>query len=290
VTDLLRHVLALSCLVTSRRVLNVKAEYEFRVLPLAVPVGNEDAARMMEIPSVAMFVDRCRSFRPDFHLTDENARSIADLARRLEGVPLAIELAASRARLLPPATMLSQLTSRLDFLVSHARDAGERHRTMRAALACSCEGLPASLETFFARLSVFRGGWTSEAAAAVCEEPRALDRLQELQERSLVYETEVPGAPGLLRFAMLESIREYGADQLPDEDRQTAEERHARYYRALAEQTVDGAGDGTPADRLQLDVENLRAAQAWFRGRGQEDAVTTLEALLTDLEGDAALG
>jgi predicted ATPase len=139
-----------------------------------------------------MFVDRAQAVRPDFQVTRRNAGAVAVLCEKLEGIPLALELAAARAQVLTSAQMVSQLTRRLDFLVSRRRDIAERHRSLRAAIEWSCRLLSPDLQHFFAALSVFQGGWTAEAAEAVCEEPLALDYLGQLREWSLVVSEERP--------------------------------------------------------------------------------------------------
>src|SRR5262249_22181623 len=141
-------------------------------------------------------LDRARAVRPDLALSDENAAAVAQLCGRLEGLPLAIELAAARTAVASPAQILEQIRERFDFLASRHRDRPERHRTLRAAFDCSYRLLAPELRCFFARLSVFAGGWTHEAAAAICEEPRALDFLEELRECSLVIAEEAPRPPG----------------------------------------------------------------------------------------------
>src|SRR5262249_18254191 len=150
--------------------------------------------------------------RPDFQVTAGNASAMSQLCTRLEGIPLAIELAAARIQVLTPSQMLAQLEKRFDFLVSRRRDATERHRTLYAAIERRVRLLSPELEQSFARLSVFRGGWTADAAEAVCEEPLALNYLAQLLECSLVLaeETEDEG----MRFRMLETLREFGGEQL----------------------------------------------------------------------------
>src|SRR5207248_1392489 len=133
------------------------------------------------VPSVQLFLDRAQAIRPDFQLTPHNAAAVAELCRRLEGLPLALELAASRVWVLTPAQMLARLSERFELLVGRQRDAGSRHRSLRAALEWSYELLSPDLQRFFARLSVFRGGWTVEAAAAVAGDG-GWEELEELRE------------------------------------------------------------------------------------------------------------
>jgi non-specific serine/threonine protein kinase len=178
-----------------------------------------------------LFVSRAQAARPDFALTLRNAEAVARLCQRLEGIPLALELAAAWAQTLTPAQMLDRLEKRFDLLVSRRRDAPGRHATLRATVEWSYRLLPDDLQRFFARLSVFQGGWTLEAAEAVTGEADALRYLTELRERSLVLcaeedpeEEEAPcDAPedmsSAMRFRMLETLREFAAERMDDSTR-----------------------------------------------------------------------
>jgi predicted ATPase len=221
--------------------------------------------------SVQLFIDRAQSAQPDFQVTNANAAAVAALCQRLEGIPLALELAAARIRTLPPAQILAHLEHRLDFLTSQRRDATPRHRTLRAAIGWSYQLLPPELQHFFARLSVFRGGWTLEAAAAICEEPLALDYLTQLQECSLVLADE--GSHGV-RFRMLETLREYAAEQLAPEEQDRLQRHHAEHCLAqTARLETEQDNDQPWRDRLAPDLDNLRAALAWGLAREPEFAV-----------------
>src|SRR5207248_2230302 len=164
VQELLARAPSLQCLVTSRQRLDVAGEREFPVQPLPRPGGAGDwtPEPLLAFESVQLFVDRAQAVKPDFQVTPANAAALAELCDRLEGIPLAVELAAARAQLLTPAQMLDQLSRRFDFLVSRRRDVPERHRTLRGALDWSYQLLYPELQRFFARLSVLRGGWTLE--------------------------------------------------------------------------------------------------------------------------------
>jgi predicted ATPase/DNA-binding SARP family transcriptional activator len=294
VLELLSRLPRALCLVTSRQRLNLAGERECPVGPLPAPPaapgselrapcegrletgpGARSPERLMEFPSIQLFVDRAQAARPDFQITPRNAGAVATLCERLEGVPLALELAAARALLLTPEQMLIQLRERLNFLVSRRRDAPPRHRTLRAAIAWSVEALPDELRRFFARLSVFRGGWTLDAARVVCDgeegknsPSRALDALSELRDRSLIFlevETQVTD-PSELRHRMLESLREFGAEALSSEERTALCRRHAGYYAALAEEAaprLHGPDQAGWLDRLEAEHDNFRAALAW---------------------------
>jgi predicted ATPase len=232
---------------------------------------------------VQLFVDRAQTVRPDFQVTRQNAPAVAALCARLEGIPLAIELAASRAQVLTPKEMLSQLEHRFDFLVSRRRDAAARHRTLRAAIDWSFRLLSPELGRFFARLSVFRGGWTVEAAEAVCAEgmrdegegrreegddgvtnTSSLDLLAQLRECSLVLSEETGEA---MCFRMLETLREYGQEKLAElgEVEQTRR-RHCDWCLRLAAQAEPKLGSGEQGQwlaRLEQEHDNLRAAHLW---------------------------
>jgi predicted ATPase len=213
----------------------------------------------MQFPSVRLFVDRAQAARPDFQVTRANAAAVAGLCVGLEGLALALELAAARAGILSPGKMLAGLESRFDLLVSRRRTEDPRHGSLRAALDWSYELLSPALQRFFRELTVFQGGWTSAAAAAVCDTPRAGEFLEELRESSLVLAEasddmpqraaralETPGqsprpvgsSPSPAdrlpvderRFRLLETLREYGAEQLAPAERVDLERRHAGYF------------------------------------------------------------
>jgi predicted ATPase/DNA-binding SARP family transcriptional activator len=306
VRHLLERVPNLTCLVTSRQRLELAGELEYIVLPLPTPgvgrrvsgVGLEPSVpdtrhpipdTLMQYPGVALFVDRARAARPGFQLTAENAGAVAALCDRLEGLPLAIELAAARADVLTPQQMLARLERRFELLVSHQRDLSARHRSLRAAIEWSYQLLAPALRQFFARLSIFRGGWTLEAAEAVCGEPQGLEYLEQLRECSLVVAEE---SGGEMRYRLLESLREFAAEQLEREERAgrasdepahdgRAQERtdaagelarrHAEFFLQLAEQAI-AASSGAERDlwleRLERDHDNLRGALEWSQTAG----------------------
>jgi predicted ATPase/DNA-binding SARP family transcriptional activator len=259
----------LTLLVTSRRRLDLSGEREFPVAPLPVPVEAEPGARwpssLMNCPSVQLFVDRARAVCLDFRVTEENAAAVAAVCARLEGIPLALELAAARASVLSPAEMVPRLERRFDFLVSGRRDAEARHRTLHAAIDWSYRLLTPELQRFFARLCVFRGGWTLGAAEAVCDEARALEFLEQLRAASLGIAEERGGET---RFRMLETLREFAREQLAPQELAALQRRHAEYYLALAEEgdrELWGPGYEAWTERLTTEHDNLRAALAWSR-------------------------
>jgi predicted ATPase/DNA-binding SARP family transcriptional activator len=268
VRALLERVGTLQCLVTSRRRLDLEGERWLVVPPLAMPNGAESPERLSLYASVELFVDRAQAVQPDFQVTNASAAAVAELCQRLEGIPLAIELAAGRANILSPTQMLAHLEHRLDFLSTRRRDATARHRTLRAAIDWSYELLAPEVQCFFARLSVFRGGWTLEAAEAVCVagEPvlagPALDYLEQLRDCSLII---VAGSGEQVRFRMLETLREYGWEKLQETAESTAVcERHGEFFLRLSERP-SGTVRFSPEwfaylDRLEEEHDNLRAA------------------------------
>jgi predicted ATPase len=228
-------------LVTSREVLHLRAEQQFVVSPLALPalplravLQQIDSNALEENPAVQLFLQRARAVQPDVHLTPDNAATIAEICHRLEGIPLAIELAAPRLKLLSPAALLARLEGRLQVLRGGARDLPERQRTMRATLAWSYELLPPAEQTLFRRLAVFMGDWTLEAAEQVCRgagmlELDMLEGLSSLLDKSLV--SQERDNSGEARFQMLSVLREFGLEQLDAEGEGTAtREAHAAYY------------------------------------------------------------
>jgi predicted ATPase/DNA-binding SARP family transcriptional activator len=266
VRGLLERVSGLRCLVTSRQKLNIEGEHELPVQPLPIPERPGTPERLLEFASVQLLRDRICMVRPDFEVTSENAEAAAELCRSLEGIPLAIELAAARAQVLTPEQMLQELKERFDFLVSRRTDIPARHRTLRSAMDWSFQMLTPELQQFLARLTIFRGGWTLEAARTVCEQPDALNSLELLRERSLIA-VEPQGAE--MRFRMLETVRQYCAEQLKEAERRRARARHVDYFLALAEEAepkLRGQEQVVWMDRLERDLDNLRAAldgQTW---------------------------
>ena len=263
---LLDRVPALMLLVTSRRRLRLPGEYVLPVPPLAFPGDSEELERVLRSESVRMFTDRAQAVRPDFQVTQANAAALATLCRQLEGSPLAIELAAARAGVRTPQMMLDQLgQGRFEILVSRQSGGVRRQSSLWAAIEWSYQLLPPELRQLFARLSVFRGGWTAEAAEVVCGASglRVLDGLEELRESALVL-AEMAGAE--IRFRLSEPLREFGARQLSLQGQADTSRRHAEYYLSLAERAepeLTGARQGEWLDRLERDHDNFRAALDW---------------------------
>ncbi|MCW3054166.1 MAG: transcriptional activator [Chthonomonadales bacterium] len=237
VGELLARTPHLKCLVTSRQKLRLEGEHEFLLAPLPTSGGTRDPQALLRIPSIALFVDRAQMVRPDFQVTAHNAAALAELCDRLEGSPLALELAAAQVQLLSIAHILQQINAnRLDFLATRRRDATSRQRTLRSTLDWSYRLLSEPAQRLLAQVSVFRDGWTLDAAQSVCRlnETDALEMLGLLQDNSLLQvEEEAEG----LRFTMREAVREYAAGQLERMGGQEEiQRRHARYVLALAEE------------------------------------------------------
>ncbi len=273
--SLLGRVPHLTCLVTSRRRLALPGEREILTSPLPLPDETGTAGEIAQSASVRLFTDRAQAGRPDFQITPHNAPAVAALCRTLEGIPLAIELAAARVSALTPAQINERLLSRFEILTSRRGDKGGRHRSLWAALDWSFALLPPDLRVFFARLSVFRGGWTAEAAAAVCGEPRALEFLTQLRERSLALVSEEAGE---MRFRLLETLREFGAEQLGDAETAALPGRHADWYGDLvreAEGQLTRPEQARWLERLEADHDNLRVALAFRLTAGEGSAEDT---------------
>jgi len=277
-----------TALVTSRAALRVRGEREFAVTPLALPAPADgvDPAAVARAPAVALFVERAQAVRPDFVLDDGNVADVAALCRRLDGLPLALELAAARLTLFTPRALLTRLERRLPLLTGGAHDLPAHQRTLRDTLAWSYDLLAPAERTLFRRLAVFVGGCTPEAAAAVCDDgddgasgAGVLAGLASLVEQSLLRRAE--GADEEARVSMLETIREYATEFL-EESGEAAERRrrHAAHYAALAEAATAGAVEERPAatewrgwlGRLEREQGNLRAALAWAGAGAGADA------------------
>jgi len=274
VAELLTASPGLKVLVTSREPLRLRGEHEYPVPPLPVPAAGQVAA--LEQPSryaaVSLFVERAATIRPGFALTSENAAAIAEICVRLDGLPLAIELAAARVRLLTPQAIVGRLDRRLPLLTGGARDLPARQQTLRDTIAWSHDLLDEPERRLFRRLGVFVGGWSLESAHAVCRieqfDVNTLDRLESLVARSLVRQDD--DASGDVRFRMLETIREYALEELEASGELPAlRRRHAEHVLALAEESephIEGSDAERWLDRLQTEHDNIRTALAWSLG------------------------
>ena len=274
----------LKILVTSRAPLRIRSERQFSVSVLPIPdlTCLSDAAAIAQFSAVALFMERAQAVKPDFTLTEANARTIAAICARLDGLPLAIELISARVKLLPPAALLERLSGRLLLQSDGLRDLEPRHRTLNAAIDWSYQLLSTNEQTLFRRLGVFVSGWTLEAAEAVCLENltlNILDGLMSLMDKNLVkQETGTDDAP---RFVMLETIHEYALEQLSASgELETLQWQHANYFVTLAENPDPKftATEGLWWDLLEVEHANLRAALAWCLT--QEDSEIGLRLVL----------
>src|SRR5919202_6702780 len=272
VAELLAVCPDLKILATSRAPLRLRWEHVFPIFPLPLPArdANADVARVAESPAVQLFVERARAAEPGFELTEKNAATLAEVCMRLDGLPLAIELAAARTRVLPPEALLTRLRNRLEVLIDGARDLPVRQRTLREAIGYSYDLLSEDERALFCQLSIFAGGCTVEAAAAIMAEPldevgarpAVLDRLQSLVDKSLLQREQLPG--GEVRFRMLETIREYAQEQLTRAGGVTdLRDRWIDYLLELthrSRQALLGRDQAATLELLDREHDNLRAA------------------------------
>jgi predicted ATPase len=282
VAQILELTPGLKVLATSREPLRVRDERVEPILPLALPdpAPLPDPEHLAQIPAVALFVARACEARPDFALTSENAAPIAELCQRLDGLPLALELAAAVLPLLPPATLLARLERHLPLPSRGARDLPERQQTLRNTIAWSYDLLGEGEQQLFRRLAVFAGGFTLEAVQAVCvfdaqrpasagqdDEGAVLEQVGQLLDKSLVQAQQDAGAEP--RFNMLETIREFASEQLAESSEEAAiQERHARYFLRLVEEAEPHWSSpqwDQWVERLEREDANLRAALAWCK-------------------------
>jgi non-specific serine/threonine protein kinase len=314
VAQLLAACPRLEVLVTSRAALHLSSEQRWPVPPLALPDLRQlpDPRTLSQVDAVALFVRRATAVRPAFRLTPDMAPAVAAICARLDGLPLAIELAAARSTVLPPPALLARLGNRLATLTGGPRDLPARQRTLRATLDWSHELLDAAERALFRRLAVFAGGCSLEAAEAVCgdDAPVAgagsegaaaeaaaaaaaasplrsdgaatlsaadggfLDGLASLVDKHLVLQEELPG--GAPRFRLLETVREYALERLADSGEAAAlRRRHAAYFVALAERAepeLEGARQPEWLARLDREHDNLRAVLRWARAGGDVEA------------------
>jgi predicted ATPase/class 3 adenylate cyclase len=279
VEHLLSRAPGLKIAVTSRSTLSIYGEREFPVPPLRLPktARQPDLEAMTNSEAVLLFADRAAAVRPDFTVTEENAAVVAEICSRLEGLPLAIELAAVRVKVLTPEAILSRLDERLSLLTSGPRSLPERQRTLRGAIDWSYQLLEETEQRLFARLSAFWGGGTLEAIEAVCDsdlDDQVLDLLGSLVDDSLLRRTESPD--GEVRFQMLETIREYATERLDDAPEAAAiRRRHGEYFLELAtraEPHLVGADQKAWLDRFDREHDNIRAALRWSIASGEVQA------------------
>jgi predicted ATPase/DNA-binding CsgD family transcriptional regulator len=292
VAELLASCPTLKVLATSRVTLHIRAEHEFPVAPLTLttPARHMDASNLVASPAATLFIERSRAVRPDFAVTDENASAVAGICSRLDGLPLAIELAAARVKVLTPEALLARLDSRLDLLVGGPRDVPARQRTLRDAIAWSYELLGREERALFRRLAVFVGDISLDAAEAIARNGdgpdlapicSGLEGLASLVDHNLLVQISTAGPP---RFRMLETIREFGVERLEAEGEATLmRRRHAGWYLALAEHAeteLVREDRGTWLDRLETEQDNIRAAIGWSLTQGEAETGLRLAAAL----------
>ena len=270
-------------LVTSRAVLHIQTEHIFPVPPLALPdIAHLPANTALEqYASVALFVQRAQAIQPAFHVTQTNARALAEICVRLDGLPLAIELAAARIRLLPPQALLARLSKSLQVLTSGAQTLPVRQQTLRNTIQWSYDLLDAQEQQLFRLLSIFAGGWTLEAAEAVVQAGRradatslsVLDGIASLLDKSLLLQVALDNEEP--RLIMLETIREFGRECLEAlGEMKATRQAHAEYYLALAEEAETELGGPQLVvwlDRLEREHDNLRTALHWFLEQGRAE-------------------
>jgi predicted ATPase/class 3 adenylate cyclase len=291
VATLLEASLGLRLLVTSRVPLRLRGEREYPLPPLPLPQQEHlPPEALTQYAAVALFLERAQATKPDFVVTAANAPAIAEICTRLDGLPLAIELAAARVKVLPPEVLLSRLAHSLQLLSGGARDLEERQQTMRATIAWSEALLSPEEQALFRYLSVCVGGCSLEAAEAVCVAPEGaeplevdvLEGLSTLVDQSLVKQREEGGEP---RFAMLQVIREYALERLEASGEAASLRRsHAAYFLEVAEEArKQDTGPKTVAwrDRLEREHDNLRAALGWAREQGEVELGLRLAVALT---------
>jgi predicted ATPase/DNA-binding SARP family transcriptional activator/Tfp pilus assembly protein PilF len=266
----------LKFVVTSRAVLHLSAERVYRVPPLALP-GDGNLETMSQYGSVELFVERAVAANPEFAVTNDNAPAVAEICSRLEGLPLAIELAAARTRTLPPERLLERLERRLPLLTGGHRDLPVRHQTLRTTIDWSFDLLSPDEQRLFARLGTFAGGFELEAAERVCGAD--LDDLTALVDQSLVRR----GSGS--RLLMLETIREYALERLAERGEDAdLRRRHAEYFADLAEAAepeLTGASQSDWLERLEADHDNIRAALGWVSGQADGELQLRLAAAVS---------
>ena len=283
VGELLSACPKLKVLVTSRSALRLSAEQEYPVAPLSIPDTRHLPApsELEQTAAVALFCQRARAIQPNFALTTANAAAVAEICRRLDGLPLAIELAAARVKVLAPPALLERLDSQLALLTGGARDLPARQRTMRNAITWSYDLLTSDEQRLLRQLAIFVGGWTITAAEVVCDSDLSVfDGLASLTDHSLIRPAEQLG--GDARFTMLETIRSFGLEQLQSTGEWARlEARHAACFTKLAEEAADQF-DGHLHEQamatLEADIDNLRAAWTWIERH--TDEASTLGAQL----------
>ncbi|HEY1016051.1 MAG TPA: tetratricopeptide repeat protein [Herpetosiphonaceae bacterium] len=283
IAELMAAAPRLKVLISSREVLRVYGERAFAVPPLSLPEPDTPLEELGRFEAVRLFVERAQAAQPSFALSPENARAIIDICQRIDGLPLAIELAAARVKLLPPQALAERLSQRLKVLTGGARDLPPRQQTLRGAIAWSYDILFPNEQCLFERMAVFAGGCTLEAAELVCNpagdaQIDVLEGVSSLIDKSLLRQSE--GVDGELRFSMLETIREFAVEQLAQRaDAEAVHAAHARYYCELVERIEPELRGPEQARWLRLleeEHDNVRGALRWALDAGDGDAAIRL--------------
>ncbi|MGB7876459.1 MAG: tetratricopeptide repeat protein [Anaerolineales bacterium] len=286
VADLMAAAPGIKALVTSRIPLQLRGEHEYPISPLALPLGNcRSRTDVLANEAVALFRQQAQSVQPNFEITDENCLAVVEICRRLDGLPLAIEIAAARIKMLQPQALLKRLDQSLKLLVAKAKDLPDRQQTLRRTIDWSYELLEPEAQNLFIRLGIFSGGFTLEAAEGVCNPDEEMDifsGIETLLISSLLRQVEsVSDEP---RFDMLQTIRDYALEKL-EEAGITAEMQmaHCDYFTQLAQSAdVYGSQSMIWLQRLREEHDNYRAALAWAMGHEESipAAVVMMEPLL----------
>jgi predicted ATPase/class 3 adenylate cyclase len=282
VSSLVRETPALKALVTSREALRLQGEKEFPVAPLALPSSSYDPEAVAESPAVTLFLARAHDVWPDFHPSPSDLTLVADICRRLDGLPLAIELAAARVKVFSLAALNERLKQSLKVLTSGRRDASARQRTLRGAISWSYDLLTPDEQALFRRVGVFAGGFTLEAAEAVCDrgdlDTDLLEGLASLVEKNLVRTDELRE-----RFSLLETIREFAAEKLEESgEGEETRRAHAEFFRTLVEEAephLTGPEQDKWLGRLEADHDNIRSALEWWLAHDGAGAAATAGSL-----------
>jgi predicted ATPase/class 3 adenylate cyclase/Tfp pilus assembly protein PilF len=285
VTELLAVAPGLKVLATSRTSLRLYGEHVYPVPPLSLPdlKLQPPLERLTQYEAVGLFVERAQAVKPDFKVTNESAPAVAEICVRLDGLPLAIELAAARITMLPPKAMLQRLTSRLKLLTGGARDLPERQRTLRATIEWSFALLDEGEQVLFGRLAVFSGGRTLEAIDAICDAEGDLpidsfEGVSSLLDKSLLRQEEGPNEEP--RFVMLETVHEFAREKLEQSgEAESIKRAHAEYFLTLAEKAdaeLRGANQLEWLERLEAEHDNMRAALSWSLERKEAEVALKL--------------
>jgi predicted ATPase/class 3 adenylate cyclase/Tfp pilus assembly protein PilF len=290
VTELLAAAPELKVLATSRAPLGLYGEHEFPVPPLTMPDLRHPPPleRLTQYEAVGLFVERARAIKPDFSITNESAPAVAEICVRLDGLPLAIELAAARIKMLPPKAMLQRLGTRLKLLTGGPRDLPERQRTLRATIEWSHALLDEGERILFSRLAVFSGGRTLEAIEAVCDPEGNLpvdtfEGVSSLVDKSLLRQEEGPG--GEPRFVMLETVHEFAREKSQESgEAEEIKRTHAQYFLTLAEEAfpeLRGPDQLEWLETLEAEHDNMRAALTWASERKEAEVALRLGGVLS---------